>query len=132
MRNSLAALIFLGLAGGACASRSVPEREPPRSPASLAGTAGPAATVTTALDGDPPLPGEPEGAWNGLREQRGAPTGDAHAGHEHHGAGEPAPVPKEHEHDESEHEDHESKAPQSEPRSGHEHHHHHEAPDATH
>ena len=94
LRYSLATLVLLGLGPVACATRSVPEQEPARSPASLAAPAAPPAAVTTALEGDPPLPGEPEGAWTGLRDEMtpAVPDGHQHGdtapaapeGHEHH------------------------------------------------
>ncbi len=147
MRNSLTALILLGTAALACATRSVPEQESPKSPASLAEAAAPPAVVTTALDGDPPLPGEPEGAWRGLREEPAEAGGEDHsahsghehqaapnsAGHDHHASKPPdatSPAPDEKESSESAAPD-ESAAPEAPTGHEHHHHHHHEAPDAT-
>ena len=52
---------------------------PATSAASERATAGPIASVATALHGDPPLPGEPSGAWVGL----GNASSDGMAHHHH-------------------------------------------------
>lgn len=51
----------------ACAA-SVPRELPASSPASDRAAAAPAPTLATALRSDPPLPGEPAGAWVGLED----------------------------------------------------------------
>jgi hypothetical protein len=71
----------LALAGSAC-SRELPSQWPEGSPASTAAQEAPTANVTLALDGDPPLPGEPAEGWIGL--EQATPTEDPHAHHRHH------------------------------------------------
>ncbi|HLT38935.1 MAG TPA: hypothetical protein VK034_21775 [Enhygromyxa sp.] len=69
------------LAGSAC-SRELPSQWPTGSPASGDAAEAPTAVVTLALDGDPPLPGEPADGWIGLEQ---APSSDdPHAHHRHH------------------------------------------------
>lgn len=73
---ALAATLF-GL--GACASREAPTRSPKAiSPASLVAAEVTPAPVTRALEGDPPPPGEPAGAWPALG------GGSGKGGHDHH------------------------------------------------
>lgn len=76
-----------------CASRSVPARFPETSPASSSAPEGGRASVTRALDEDPPLPGSSTDGWPGL-----APTSDpAPTGHEHHhGHTNESPAPADH------------------------------------
>lgn len=50
----------------ACGGRDVPAVWPEKSAASPAAEAAPPALVTRALDGPPPLPGEPATGWAGL------------------------------------------------------------------
>ncbi len=74
-----------------CAPRTVPAVFPATSAASEAAPEAKTAVVTTALDGDPPLPGEATGEWHGLASPA-APSGHG-AGHEHH-HGPPKETPK--------------------------------------
>lgn len=77
----IAIALVLVLAGSAC-SRELPSEWPTTSPASTTVEEAPTANVTLALDGDPPLPGEPADGWIGLDR---APSGeDPHAHHRHH------------------------------------------------
>ncbi len=62
--RALALLLLAALAG--CASRTVPAQFPASAPASPGAGAAPPAQVTAALDGDPPLPGQPVTHWPGL------------------------------------------------------------------
>ena len=90
----IAVLALAALWTGGCVSRSVPERFPATSAASLKAREPRAAPATRALAEDPPLPGESTERWPGLR-----PSGDAtegrmhvhHGGHGNHGQGD-APV----------------------------------------
>jgi hypothetical protein len=73
-----------------CASRDVPTRYPESSAASLEAPTGRSATVTQALAGDPPLPGE-ESTWQGLEDSTPAANDadtpvDPHAHHRGHHA----------------------------------------------
>ncbi len=82
---------FLFLAGAAalvaaCASRPLNPSFPATSAASLDGDAVPAASVTTALEADPPLPGETTDGWSGLESAPGQPS-RAHQPHGHGGHG---------------------------------------------
>lgn len=81
------AVLAVTLAGSAC-SRELPSQWPETSPASAAAKEAPVANVTLALDGDPPLPGEPAEGWIGLEP---VPTADPHAHHRHHGHDMPKP-----------------------------------------
>jgi hypothetical protein len=63
-------------------SRDLPSEWPESSSASNSAQELPAANVTLALDGDPPLPGEPAEGWIGLEQP---PSEDPHAHHRHHG-----------------------------------------------
>jgi len=81
----------LALTSVAC-SRDLPSEWPDNSPASSAAQELPNANVTLALDGDPPLPGEPAEGWIGLEQ---VPAEDPHAHHRHHGNhGKPEPEPE--------------------------------------
>jgi outer membrane protein, heavy metal efflux system len=64
----------LGAVAGlsACRSRELPARFPDSSPASPEAAAARPATVTTALDEEPPLPGEPAARWPGLAASESA------------------------------------------------------------
>jgi len=81
----------------ACGGRSVPPTWPAAAAASPSAAEAPAAEVTRALDGGPPLPGDEAEGWAGLGA---APAGhDAHAGHETHAghgahAGHEGPAPQ--------------------------------------
>lgn len=68
---ALLALLLLSLG---CASRSLPESHPPDSPVSPDGPEPERASVTRALDEDPPLPGEPSAGWAGLEPPAEAAT----------------------------------------------------------
>src|SRR5688572_22416660 len=81
---SAAILGLLASAGAACASRDVPHSYPKTSAASPDATEAPAAVVTRALAGEPPLPGTSAEGWAGLVPAAGAPQ--APAGHAGHGA----------------------------------------------
>ena len=86
-----AAALAVALSTVAC-SRDLPSEWPESSPASSAAQELPNANVTLALDGDPPLPGEPAEGWIGLEQ---VPAEDPHAHHRHHGNhGTPAPKPE--------------------------------------
>jgi hypothetical protein len=91
------------LVAAACASRSAPSSYPANAASSAQAPEGKLAEVTVSLSGEPPLPGDPTGAWGGLAESTGgegtpaaaSPAGDAtdphaghsqHGGHQHHGA----------------------------------------------
>jgi hypothetical protein len=100
--------LLLPLVLSACASRSAPAEYPANAASSAQAPEAQLANVTLALSSEPPLPGEPDGAWSGLSEagsQGGAqptpvpgttpPAGDqadphaghnSHEGHHHHGA----------------------------------------------
>ena len=62
-----------------CGGREVPVRFAEQSALSSGAREAPVADPTVALTGDPPLPGEPTGAWTGLAADAGAPpTGGGH------------------------------------------------------
>ncbi len=62
-----------------CGGREVPVRFGEQSALSSGAREAPVADPTVALAGDPPLPGEPTGAWSGLAADAGAPpTGGGH------------------------------------------------------
>jgi hypothetical protein len=71
----------------ACGGREVPATWPESSAASPAAKPAPAATVTRALDGPPPLPGENAAGWTGLA----TPSEPAHE-HAGHGAAHDTPA----------------------------------------
>jgi hypothetical protein len=64
----------------ACGGRDVPSEWPQKAAASPAAEAAPPASVTRALDGPPPLPGEDASGWEGLRSSSEAGARD-HSGH---------------------------------------------------
>lgn len=66
--------------GLGCGGREVPVRFAEQSALSSGAREAPVANPTVALTGDPPLPGEPTGAWTGLAVDGGAP---ASGGHQH-------------------------------------------------
>lgn len=75
---------LLALVGAAslslgCAGREVPVRFAEQSALSMGARAAPVADPTTALASDPPLPGEPAGAWTGLAPDGGASAAGGHA-----------------------------------------------------
>jgi hypothetical protein len=63
----------------ACGGREVPVRFAEQSALSSGARAAPVADPTVALAGDPPLPGEPTGAWTGLAPDAGAAPNGGHA-----------------------------------------------------
>jgi len=98
-RNTV--LLVASLLGPGACSREVPVNPPETSPASLSAAEVAPARVTRALEGEPPLPGEPAGDWPGL-ESNAAPSGHEHhhhpapeapTGHEHHQHAAPAAQP---------------------------------------
>lgn len=62
-----------------CGGREVPVRFAPQSALSAGAREAAVADPTVALTSDPPLPGEPTGAWIGLSQDGGAPAGGGHA-----------------------------------------------------
>lgn len=62
-----------------CGGREVPVRFAAQSALSANAREAPVADPTVALTSDPPLPGEPLGAWTGLAQDGGAPAGGGHA-----------------------------------------------------
>ena len=85
-------LLLLGLlVPSGCASRSLPSSYPANAASSAQAPEAKLASVTMALSGEPPLPGEPAGAWSALAEPGGqgepaaGDAGDPHAGHDMHG-----------------------------------------------
>lgn len=83
-------LMLMMAASAGCATRSLPASVPAHSALSITAAAGHRHSVTTALESDPPLPGDPTAAWPGLDPTTGAKTdSDAEAastkGHQHHG-----------------------------------------------
>lgn len=85
-RLPLAALLGVALALAACGGRRVPATFPSSSASSTAAPEAPVGDPTVALTSDPPLPGEPVGAWTGLADDAGAPqdTGPAAPPMHHH------------------------------------------------
>jgi hypothetical protein len=81
----LSALAGAGLWLAACGGRDVPAEWPQQSAASPDAEAAPAALVTQALEGPPPLPGEEVPGWEGLAA---TPIAGEHAAHAaaHHDA----------------------------------------------
>jgi len=102
-------LLLLGLlVPSGCASRSLPASYPENAASSAQAPEATQANVTVSLSGEPPLPGEPEGAWGTLEgegspsmEGEGSPATaapsasdaanphaghDVQGGHSHHGA----------------------------------------------
>ena len=79
--RSLALPLLAALAG--CASRTVPAHFPASAAASPEAGPAPPAPVTAALDGDPPLPGQPVTHWPGLGHQPRDPA-PQHGGHHDH------------------------------------------------
>lgn len=77
------ALVFGALAFG-CASRTVLKQLPPTAAASPASPEARPATVTSALDSEPPLPGSEAERWPGLRTTDTAAPAHAHGGHHGH------------------------------------------------
>jgi hypothetical protein len=77
--------VAASLSSAAC-SRDLPSEWPESSPASSSATEVPAAKVTLALDGDPPLPGESAEGWIGLEPANNKPAKhEGHGGGHHHG-----------------------------------------------
>jgi hypothetical protein len=92
----------LALVGLAC-SRDLPSEWPNGSPASSTANEVQSANVTLALDGDPPLPGEPAEGWIGLEQPVAE---DPHAHHRHGGHQAPASEEKKSEQHEGGHHGH--------------------------
>jgi hypothetical protein len=85
MRRCLPGLLSLGLSLGAgCASRSVPQQFPARSASAVTAQSAAPAVVTSSLDADPPLPGEPGAEAYQLTPGASVPSPHAHGAH-HHG-----------------------------------------------
>ena len=83
-------MIVVALAGVAsCATRSVPDAPPDSSPTATAAEETPRASVTAALESDPPLPGTRDPRWLGLSDGETETSHREHAGH----AAETEPVP---------------------------------------
>jgi hypothetical protein len=79
------ALAMVASLSGVGCSRKLPSQWPESSPASSSAAEVPNATVTLALDGDPPLPGESADGWIGLEPAKDKPAAhEGHGGH-HHG-----------------------------------------------
>ena len=78
-----AALVFGALTLG-CASRAVLKQFPATSAASLEAPEARPATVTSALDAEPPLPGSETEHWSGLRPAEPDAPKQAHGGHHGH------------------------------------------------
>jgi hypothetical protein len=79
LRGPCAALVAsLALA---CGGPALPSPMPSRSAASLDALEAPRATVTRALDEEPPLPGESVEGWPGLAHSSEEPAREEH----HHG-----------------------------------------------
>jgi P-type Cu+ transporter len=95
MRELLIVLMCLWVS--ACSGREVPASFPKESPASSEAVAAPPQGVTTALEQEPPLPGEGTQGWSGLEPavptsqpahpNKGAPTSQPahHEGMDHSG-----------------------------------------------
>lgn len=77
------ALVFGALTLG-CATRTVLKHFPATSAASLESPAARPATVTSALEGEPPLPGAETEQWSGLRPAGSPDRAHAHGGHHGH------------------------------------------------
>ena len=77
---TIALALSVALSAG-CGGRSVPSRFPSSSAASTEAREAPVDDPTVALASDPPLPGEPTGAWRGLDPDAGpvAQGGHVHA-----------------------------------------------------
>lgn len=84
-RSSTPLALAAALLLGAC-SRELPSEWPDSSAVAIHAEPAPPATVTLALDSDPPLPGEPSEGWIGLERPD---TGAAHEHHPHHGHASP-------------------------------------------
>lgn len=74
-------LVLVGAAALAlgCAGREVPVRFAEQSALSTGAREAPVADPTVALTSDPPLPGEPVGAWVGLAPDAGIAAAGGHA-----------------------------------------------------
>jgi hypothetical protein len=92
-RLLLVALVALALgAAASCAPRRVPDEFPSSSPSSPAADAPPRPNVGVPISADPPLPGEDDARWDGLRADAGAAEGhDHHHHHQGHDQGHGAP-----------------------------------------
>ena len=80
---ALVALAFGALTLG-CASRAVPKHFPAGSAVSIEAPEARPATVTSALDAEPPLPGSETEHWPGLRSAESTSPAHAHGGHHGH------------------------------------------------
>jgi hypothetical protein len=82
----LVLLLAAGLTG--CATRALPAAFPAHAAASTAAQPAPEAKVTTALRGEPPLPGNDTSEWSGLEASEAASGSGAQGGegqgHDHH------------------------------------------------
>lgn len=106
MLRSFAIVGVIGLLA-ACSGRALPDTFPESSPASPKAAEAAPLEVAVSLSGDPPLPGEPQSGWTGLKE-RATQDSKAETGpDEHHHPGssspdttsDPQPAPaKEHDH----------------------------------
>ncbi len=80
-------LLWVGSIEIGCAFRAVPRSFPEASPASRHAVEAKPASVTRALQEDPPLPGESTEQWPGLHPE--APKVDTGHDHHSHGASQP-------------------------------------------
>ena len=81
MPKRLAPLSIPLVLAAACAHSPLPTSFPRESAASIEASAVPSASLEVALESDPPLPGEPVGAWFGLAPRAAAPTAEHHGDH---------------------------------------------------
>jgi len=83
------------MAASACAPRALPASFPETSAAAANAQPAEPASVTTALDEDPPLPGEDTRHWKGLHKATSAQGhDDSHRDRSHHAI--PGPAVSEH------------------------------------
>jgi len=79
--NLIALLAATILGGAGCAQVAL--RPGPASAASLEAAEAPAANVTSTVSEEPPLPGEPLGAWQGLEQKAQGSESAQAGGHDH-------------------------------------------------
>jgi hypothetical protein len=85
-------LLLLGLlVPGGCASRSIPTSYPENAASSAQAPEAELANVTVALSGEPPLPGEPAGAWGTLAGATAGEGSPSTAGEGEPAAAQPSP-----------------------------------------